>query len=108
MSEKGKYNLYVSRINTAIPSDVTYSLVPNHHQYRLLYTDKSLSDQDGFALIPEDTRLNKQEREWLFQSKVTINGKYLKQREQEYSAAMSAFLDVFEQELKKEKEKKGT
>lgn len=107
MSEEVKYNLYVSEVSTAIPIGVKYSLVPNHHQYRLLYTDKALTAKDGFAIIPPNTQLNRQERAWLFQSKVAVNAEYLKKSEQDYAAAMSAFLDVFEQELKKEAGKEG-
>lgn len=100
MAETKKYVLYVSEIQP-IPDGVVYSLVPSHREYMLIYTDNGLQEKDGFVPLDEKEVTNRQEREWLTQSKFEINVKYLREREAEYSSAMNDFLNLFEKELEK-------
>lgn len=101
--EVKKYKLYAGKVQN-VPENVKYSLVPSHCQYLLIYTDQEPLEKSKFVEIDEtNVKLNTQEREWLFQSKLYINAQHLKEREREYVDAFNNFFDVLEQELQKEK-----
>lgn len=96
-----KYGLYVGVLQD-IPSYVEFSYYDSVKRRLFLFCDRK---PDGkFAPVPSDLwdRLTPDERAWLGESCLAVNRRWIRENEQDAEKTAQAFLDLLEEELKKE------
>ncbi len=101
------YKLYavkLSAINIDQLKDFEFSLLANN-RYALVYTDKALSA--NFVVIPEDTKITADERDWLTKTKVTVNARYIEEHKEEILPDLDNLLTRLQEELAIEQKKIG-
>lgn len=101
-----KYRLYAGLAQSA-PKGATYSFLPSHHKYLLVYADTPPEPYDRFVEQDENKErlLNREERAWLLRCKNEINSKYLRENENNIASAMLQRLDAIEADLQEKKER---
>lgn len=94
-----KYKLYCTRPRD-IPQDIRFSYYCPPNRYILVYTDKELSTE--YIPVPENllSKMNEEEKEWLFECKKTVNIEKMNENKEEYIFLFENLLDNFEKELK--------
>ncbi len=106
MSEQ-TYKLYavkLSATNTERLKDFEFSLLANS-RYALVYSDKTLSA--NFVVIPEDTQITADERDWLTKTKVMVNARYIEEHKEEILPELDNLLTNLEKALAEEQKKIG-
>ena len=100
------YKLYVGKMQK-IPENARFSHYDSKHNDILIFLDGDAPE--GFKYVDEKhyNLLNNEQRAWLLSAKMRINAEELQKHSAEYESIISDFLDLFEEELKKEREKDG-
>lgn len=103
-----KYTLYAGRVQD-IPRDVTYSFIPSHHQYLLIYSDKHPEPVEEFIVVDESLlqELTPEESAWLSKCMMQIDVQRIEKNKQDAINIVDSFLDVFEKQLLRESKQVG-
>lgn len=86
-----------------IPQGVKYFFYNAENGQSLIYAEEK--KYKGFSKVENEAVLSANEKTWFAQSKVRVASEYIRENREAIEEHMQAFLDSFEEELKKEKEK---
>lgn len=98
-----KYKLYAASPRE-IPADIRFSFWEPTRKFLFIYTDREM--EDGFVEVTPELQkdMTIQERIWYQNCVFKVNSEIMKEHKNDLTYAFSAFLDVFEKELKVETE----
>lgn len=104
MEEAKEYKLYVGKFQF-ISDDIQYFYVGSHGRYMLVYDIKK--PEGKFIELPNELvkDLTQEEKDWLLCCKFEINTEFMKKNKEQSFEILENFIDKFEKELKKEKNK---
>lgn len=99
-----KYRLWAGRLQT-IPPEVEFTCYDGERKRLLVLTDKEPAGK--FIPVPDNLlgELSDRERTWYNASCFTLMARWMDEHRQDAEETVTAFLDQFEIELKKEAEK---
>ena len=99
-----KYALYFGKLSE-LPQNTRFFYYSGDTKRLLLYTEEK--PKETFVLISKEDEetLTPDEKKWLFECKRTINNEHLKECEKDRVVILNSFMDVFEEELRKEVKK---
>lgn len=101
--EKPKYKLYAGKL-TDLHENIRFSFYARGSKYILVFSD---IEPTGFIEVTEEmqTKLKKEEREWLLKCKMTVSTEHIMENSKEYSKALMEYADTLEEMLKEEVKK---
>lgn len=105
MSNYCLYAVLLTQIKASQLNAREYSYVGFGRKYALIYSKEEL--QAPYVAIPEETKLEPDERQFVVGCKLQINAKYMRENESELADGLDELLTALETELKAEQDKVG-